>query len=878
MFISAKILRIPVMPAEHETGLSFLFDTAYRYQPDFHRFVSNYVALLKHDNPYMDETQMNLAQQTLQIEFYRQCLESLGVASFDCLLILDYNGLLLEINTIAEKTLALKRDEALGQPFFEKLFPGHQIDEYLAWIKKHAKADDSLHRKSTEMLMVKANGTIFPAEIKVTELKVFSSALLVICFNDITRRKWMDQALKYTEERYRKIMGENADAIFLLDPFNKRIEESNPAFNIMLGYNSDELFALRIYDVMEGDPEIIDAWVEKRLKQGTSFLFREQGRFRNRGQHYVDVEFTTSVFDLRDHPILCIIARDTVPREHVVRRSLADQQITLLQHQLSKLASRLEEIKQTKLTGAQNEIIEEMLTCHQQLVAEIDTEVDSLAKGPLPVERRPQPFELKAVLYQVQSFFKQALAEKELPLQVDVEPDVPDVLIGDPLQLQEILYHILDNAVAHTTEGNVLLKVRFNPLNAVDASLLFTIRDSGNGIDTVTKAKMTDVLSDSNPLETGKKYGIRGLAICAHLVKALKGKIWFNTLAGKGSSFLFSLPMETTEKEPEDLPELTQDQIWQHMQVVDDALAALDSIPEDSGFTLIDVPSAPVEASQSVTAATAASLGRALRVLLVESDVDHAIDIQRYLSGQKVEMLMVDNGRKALELVQEQEFDMVLMALDLPIMDGKAAAIAIRDWENQQRRKPILMVAFAPADTASEAESEDFMRICTAPLAESELQELMDWALQELSGQAEPVREAASAPPASEPVAPVQTPPAPEPKAEPEPVLETEADEDTERITVQISADMAKMAPDFLAKRSKDVVKIRQALAENKLDSVRVLGKSMKGTGAVYGFDAIAEIGKELEEAAANQSQADVEEWLNYLDNYLQRVEITVAS
>src|SRR5687768_1460691 len=129
------------MAADQETGLSFLFDTAYRYQPEFHRYVSNYVELLKFDNPYMDETQMSMAQQTLRVEFYRLCLESLGLASFDGLLILDNNGLLLEINGMAEKTLGVRRSEELGQPFFDKIFPETQKDEYLAWMQKNHTGD-----------------------------------------------------------------------------------------------------------------------------------------------------------------------------------------------------------------------------------------------------------------------------------------------------------------------------------------------------------------------------------------------------------------------------------------------------------------------------------------------------------------------------------------------------------------------------------------------------------------------------------------------------------------------------------------------------------------------------------------------------------------
>lgn len=870
------------MSADHETGLSFLFDTAYRYQPEFNRYVSNYVELLKFDNPYMDETQMSMAQQTLRVEFYRLCLQSLGLASFDALLILDYNGILLEINGMAAKTLGVKRDKVLGQPFFNKLFPETQKDEYLAWIQKYAKDNGEVFRKSTEVLMVKSSGTMFPAEIKVTEMKVFGSVLLVICFNDITRRKMMDQALKYTEERYRKIMGENADAICLIDPYNKRIEESNPAFNILLGYSDDELFALRLYDVMDAQAEDIDAWVDKRLRQGTSILLREQGRFYTRNRIPVDVEYSCSIFDLRDHPLLCLIIRDTAPREYMVKRSLADSQIESLNKQLGKLSERLQELEKTKLNKVQQEILAELLEHQQALSKEIERD-GSVDNSPLPTRLENQPFQLKTILFHIQSLFQEALDHKEIELSVSVEADVPDVLIGDPLKLQEILYHILENAIAHTTEGTIMLNVRLTKTEYTTGTILFAIRDNGGGVNSITKAKISDVFSSDSPLETGEKYGIRGLTICAHYTQALKGRIWFNTLEGKGSSFLFSVPLELTEQEAQDLPALTLEHVRQHLLVVGGQIHDLlsspkaeeaESEPQTGGFTMVQ------DAAQ-----VSRSAEQPLRLLLVEQDVDNVISLQQSLAGKTVEMRMVDNGRKALELVQEQNFDIVLMALDLPVMNGYAAAAGIRNWEREKNRTPLLLVALLPESEEDNEQLQDFDLHCPATLNAEVVQELLDWSQERLGiqqAQAEPAPAAIDLSELEQPLdlddlfaSPPEALAAPTQEAE-QALEETEIAAAEDSIQVSLSADMARLAPDFLAKRRQDIPKIKQALEEGKLDSVRVLGKSMKGTGGVYGFSQIAEIGKELENAANQQDAETVSIYLHQLEDFLERVEIVV--
>lgn len=879
------------MAAEQETGLSFLFDTAYRYQPDFNRYVSSYIELLKFDNPSMDENQMNIAKQNLQVEFYRLCLESIGIASFDSLLILDYNGILLEINTIAEKTLGIKRKSALGQPFFERIFPDLQIDEYLDWIKEHASDQDEFTRKSTEVLMIKGNGTIFPSEIKVTELKIFGSTLLVLCFNDITRRKWMDQALKYTEERYRKIMGENADAIFLIDPFNKRIEESNPAFNIMMGYNDDELFALRLYDVMDGEPEDIDEWVEKRLRKGTSLLFREQGKFKSRSQHMIDVEYTTSVFDLRNHPILCIITRDSTPREYIVRRSLVDTQIEQMQGNVGKLITRLNELEQTKLTKAQKEILGELQDYGDQLNQTLNHDSKG-EKKELPIAEELVPFNLKAAIFHVHNLFKAILKKKKLPLEISIDKDIPDILIGDPLALQEIFFYLLDNAIRLTDEGDILVQVRVTEVQKSIANLLFTIRDAGGGMDPVTKAKISDVLSDDNPLEKGRQYQIRGLAICGHYIKELGGKIRFNTLEGKGTSFVFSLPMETTTKEALDLPEFTLAIAQNHVESLGESMHA-DKEGAEEELNVFNVPDEPTRADleehiqqPEETRVDTATPGRSpdepLRVLLVEHDMDHAIEIQTHLGRQNVEMRMVDNGRKALEFFQEQDFDLVLMGLDLPIMDGTSAAAAIRSWEQETGRSPVLMLAFDKHDEPpAEEVMQNFNRYVKSPFSPINMIEIRAWALSKLNAgistmPKSPVEEIAKTASTPEPAAAFPMDPSIDLFADLESEIEAEAAGSTERVVVTLSSDMAKLAPDFLGKRHKDVDKIRQALQEQKLDSIRVLGKSMKGTGAVYGFDQIAEIGKELETAAQEKDLAAAQSSLEQLTDFLQRVEIVM--
>ena len=96
-------------------------------------------------------------------------------------------------------------------------------------------------------------------------------------------------------------------------------------------------------------------------------------------------------------------------------------------------------------------------------------------------------------------------------------------------------------------------------------------------------------------------------------------------------------------------------------------------------------------------------------------------------------------------------------------------------------------------------------------------------------------------------------------------------------IKVTLNEDMARLAPEFLKKRSGDIPKLKQGIADSKFDNIRVIGKSMKGTGGVYGFGQISEIGKNLETAAGEENLDLIGDLVLRLEDFLERVEVVIG-
>ena len=253
-------------------------------------------------------------------------------------------------------------------------------------------------------------------------------------------------------------------------------------------------------------------------------------------------------------------------------------------------------------------------------------------------------------------------------------------------------------------------------------------------------------------------------------------------------------------------------------------------------------------------------LGAKLRILLVEDAPDNQLLMQSYLRGHEVDL--AENGQIAVEKFKHATYDVVLMDLHMPIMNGYAATREIRAWEREQHAQatPIIAVtAYAYSDEIRESMEAGCDMHVTKPIHKHTLMT----AMAKCCNLTAATNAADAAPPTgtAPPVAP--TPPErPAPAGAPG------------RITVRVEAELHDMVPEFLARRRKDVNALREALGRGDYEVMRTVGHVMKGSGGGYGFDAISEIGRVLESAARSKNSDVASKCIDDLANYLERVEV----
>ena len=247
---------------------------------------------------------------------------------------------------------------------------------------------------------------------------------------------------------------------------------------------------------------------------------------------------------------------------------------------------------------------------------------------------------------------------------------LPDAVMGDPTRLRQILINLIGNAIKFTEKGEVTVQVRGETAANGAAVLHFSVTDTGIGIP---KEKQTALFQKFMQVDstTTRKYGGTGLglAICKQLVEMMGGKIWVESEAGTGSTFHFTVPL------------------------------------------MRDANAGAAQPIKQEAAATAASL-QPKHILVADDSPENRLLILTYLKKSPHKVEACENGKLALELFKTDVWDLVLMDMQMPEMDGYTATREIRKWEQAGGRTPTPIVALT-ANALSEDEGRSREAGCT---------------------------------------------------------------------------------------------------------------------------------------------------------------------
>lgn len=262
------------------------------------------------------------------------------------------------------------------------------------------------------------------------------------------------------------------------------------------------------------------------------------------------------------------------------------------------------------------------------------------------------PFDLRAALETESQIWREQAELKNLLLKLDLADDVPDVLVGAGSRVLQILTNFVSNAIKFTESGSITVRVRVREVSRTKVDLVFEVQDTGIGVSQDFKDRAFERFSQSDASSTRAFGGTGlGLAISRDLANMMGGEVGVSGQVGEGSTFWFSLT------------------------------AGLPSAG--------DLPAENARPARRATASKDSQQG-SLRVLIAE---DNEIN-QRVIVGL-VERLghsteIVSDGEEVLEILQSQEFDVILMDIQMPGIDGVMAAKWIRSSDGPAAKIPIV--------------------------------------------------------------------------------------------------------------------------------------------------------------------------------------------
>ncbi|MEN8163199.1 MAG: ATP-binding protein [Acidobacteriota bacterium] len=269
------------------------------------------------------------------------------------------------------------------------------------------------------------------------------------------------------------------------------------------------------------------------------------------------------------------------------------------------------------------------------------------------LEMEVAPFNLRQTLENSLKMLRPGAHKKGLDIRLEMARDMPNRLSGDPLRLQQVLVNLVGNAVKFTDEGEIRLEVEQVRRDEEKATLLFRVSDTGIGISKDRQEAIFESFVQADQSMT-RRYGGTGLglSISSNLIELMGGRLEIDSEPGQGSAFYFSVVFD--------------------LQDPQDAFGE----PSEDG----------VRTESSAEGQTAAN-GRSLNILLAEDNPINQKITKAVLEkhGHRVEV--VGDGRLAVEAFRTGTFDLILMDVQMPALDGLGATVAIRSIEEGTGRQ-----------------------------------------------------------------------------------------------------------------------------------------------------------------------------------------------
>jgi PAS domain S-box-containing protein len=685
-------------------------------------------------------------QASVAIQNSEAKLRAIFDSAFDALVIMDENGDITEWNSQAEKIFGWKKEEVLGNSFANTVFTESEREPFKQRLKLYPNTKkENIAIESIEIEALNKTGKIFPVQLSISTIQVDGVFHFTAFIEDITEKKMLVLAHKENEERLSYIISTQYEIATLgLDLKNLMNLIVERAQTLTLGEGV-------VIEILEGDELVYQAGAGKGVEH-LGFRLKAEGSFSGKSiveeqtlrsdDTYVDPHVNVEackkvgvrsmiVVPLRNNRKIIGVLKSYSSRAYAFselhlnslqlmagllgaamsqatdfeQKQMAIESLEESEQKLHEAREQAEKATQTKsdflanmsheirtpmnsvvgmtellsessLNEEQIKYVETLREASNTLLALINDilDISKLESGQVTLEKIE--FDIEHLIEKTISIMAVRANEKKLRLKFDISELTESHFIGDPNRIRQILINLLSNAIKFTETGEVRIKIE--PASQVfrnPGCLLFTVSDTGIGISQENISRLFSRFSQADNSIT-RRYGGTGLGlnITKKIVELMGGEIWVESEEGAGSSFYFILMLGV----PASVRIENKDQFKQPT-----VQKNVDSRP--------------------------------LKILIVDDYEQNRFLLSAYLKQMPYQIQFAQNGAEAVEEVKNNEFNLILMDMQMPIMDGYTATRTIRKWESDNKRQTTPIIALT-ANALKEEKERSISSGCNAHL------------------------------------------------------------------------------------------------------------------------------------------------------------------
>lgn len=475
--------------------------------------------------------------------------------------------------------------------------------------------------------------------------------------------------LKESEAKYKSLIDSIQDGLFIIQ--DEKFIYVNDPFCTITGYTKEELFKGTIHDIISDEDldMVMDNY--RRRQQGEKIPSSYEFRLKHKSNRNILINIQVEL--IKFHGIVASIGtiKDITDQKEYENRLIEEKEkaeiatqsksmfLAGMSHEIRNHMSSImgisEVLSETKLSKDQKEYIDVIKASSSNLLLIINDILDfsKIEAGQIILEKKV--FNLRDLIDEVIAMHEVRIKHTGLYIKTAIQDQIPEKIYGDRTRLSQILINLISNAIKFTDKGGITITVEEDQefaeaknSNDNQKLLKFKVKDTGVGISEQSTIKLFKPFSQTHVAIQRESGGTGlGLAICKQLIQMMGGDIGVESRLNKGSEFWFTIRFETGQAE------------------LKKAGSQEEYIKNHNG----------------------------LKILLVEDNILNQQLTTGILGSKGYEVDVAENGKKGLELYKQNNYDIVLMDVQMPVMDGIQATRLIREYESINHFKKSRIIA-----------------------------------------------------------------------------------------------------------------------------------------------------------------------------------------